>query len=56
MTTCMEIAVHLAVAGAVFDGVDEIWDLIGSVSAVSEGFPSYSCFTDVIHADLLPCK
>ena len=46
-----EIAVHLAVAGNVFDGVfyavffprdvfDEIWDLIESVS---EGFPTYSC-------------
>ena len=45
----MEIAVHLAVAGDVFDGVflcypfsheflDEIWDLIESVS---EGFPTY---------------
>ena len=45
------IAVHLAVAGDVFDGVslccpfsprdvsDEIWDLIESVS---EGFPTYS--------------
>ena len=46
-----KIAVHLAVAGDVFDGVffvlfffprdvlDEIWDLIESVS---EGFPTYS--------------
>ena len=45
------MTVHLAVAGDVFDGVflccpfsprdilDEIWDLIGSVS---EGFPTYS--------------
>ena len=49
-----EIAVHLAVAGVVFDGVylccpflprdvlDEIWDLIGSLSD-SEGFPTYFC-------------
>ena len=45
-----ETAVHLAVAGGVFDGVfvlsffpldvlDEIWDLIESVS---EGFLTYS--------------
>ena len=46
-----ETAVHLAVAGGVFDGVflccpffpldvlDEIWDLI---EPVSEGFPTYS--------------
>ena len=46
-----EIAVHLAVAGDVHDGVvlccpffsrdvlDEFWDLIESVS---EGFPTYS--------------
>ena len=46
-----EIAVHLAVAGGVYDGVflccpfsheivlDEIWDLIESDS---EGFPTYS--------------
>ena len=46
-----EIAVHLAVACDVYDGVflccsfsnkdvlDEIWDLIESVS---EGFPNYS--------------
>ena len=29
VTTCLGIAVHLAVAGNVFDGVflDEIWDL-----------------------------
>ena len=51
MTTCTEIAVHLAFAYDVFDGVflccpfsprdvlDEIWDLIESVS---EGFPTYS--------------
>ena len=50
-----EIAVHLAVAGDVFDGVficcpfsprdvlDEIWDLIESVS---EGFLSYSCIRE----------
>ena len=49
-----EIAVHLAVADDVFDGVflcfyfspldvlDEIWDLIESVS---EGFPTYSCYS-----------
>ena len=47
-----EIAVHLAVAGNVFDGVflccpffprdvlDEIWDIIESVS---EGFSTYFC-------------
>ena len=46
------MAVHLAVAGDVFDGVffmlaffppdvlDEIWDLIGLVSG---GFPTYFC-------------
>ena len=46
-----EVAVHLAVAGDVFDGVilycpffprdvfDEIWD---SIKSVSEGFPTYS--------------
>ena len=46
-----EIAVHLAVAGGVYDGVflgclffprdvlEKIWDLIESVS---EGFPTYS--------------
>ena len=45
-----EVAVHLAVVGDVFDGaflcclfyprdiLDEIWDLIGSVS---ENFPTY---------------
>ena len=52
MTTCMEIAFHLAVAGHVFDVVffvlslfprdvmDEIWDLTESVS---DGFPTYFC-------------
>ena len=51
MATVWETAVHLAVAGGVFDGVflccpffpldvlDEIWDLIQSVS---EGFLTYS--------------
>ena len=49
-----ETAVHLAVAGGVFDGVfcavlfpldvlDEIWDLIESVS---EGFLTYSYFIE----------
>ena len=50
MTAC--IAVHLAAAGGVYDGVflccpfsprdvlDDFYDLIGPVS---EGFPSYSC-------------
>ena len=47
----MEMAVYLVVAGDVFDGsfvlsffpldvLDEIWDLIESVS---EGFLTYSC-------------
>ena len=51
MTPVWEIAVHLVVAGGVYDGVflcclffprgvlDEILDLIESVS---EGFPTYS--------------
>ena len=51
MPPAWEIAVYLAVAGDVFDGVflccpffprdvlDEIWDIIKSVS---EGVPSYS--------------
>ena len=45
-----EVAVHLAVAGGVFDSVlDEILDLIESVS---EGFPTYSCFCNLSGKDL----
>ena len=51
------MAVHLAVAGDVFDGVfvlsffpwdvlDESWDLIESVSG---GFPTYSCIYIVLY-------
>ena len=56
-----EIAVHLADAGDVFVGVfvlsffprdalDEIWDLIESVS---EGFPTYSCSITVLSHEKL---
>ena len=53
-----ETAVHLAVAGGVFDGVflccsffpldvsHKIWDVIESVS---EGFLTYSCNTKSVH-------
>ena len=47
-----EIAVHLAIAGDVFvlsffpqDVLDEIWDLIESVS---EGFPTYSTRNEIV--------
>ena len=41
-TTCTEKAVHLAVAGDVFDGVFLCCPFSHEMSSVSEGFPTYS--------------